>query len=398
MREIYVKSICNLDTISQNNDNAWEKLMAVAEEETGDILFNFKGIEIKNPWNNDKFNEFLKNERVHLKLYFAEETANTIDLVCKLGNLKPGRVINEGVIAKPVVEKVDTGIERLGVELQDYFKINNNVAELELFRRFDQANNVRTVKYIEKAIEILRENNREITEIVINTGRMSVHSQVIELLLYGILEYAKEGLRVTLNSQSKDVSNNINLHRNKIMSKDMGIEDKIKVVKSCVPKLMVGMLARYKRSRAKDEFGRYGGGKLVSNRAAIYRGMTKRNGEVCLGFTTFNGNTFFPRQHWALENDGQILESLDVENLLIPINDVGILDKFMGSRFHFAEPLQYEKEDSITLFDIGNDGKVVRVYATIPMRIKLVLDDWGIGYNKERLEHGIRETNRILGL
>ena len=137
---------------------------------------------------------------------------------------------------------------------------------------------------------------------------------------------------------------------------------------------------------------RFEGGSGKSKHGDIYRGMTKNGSLVGTGIVvSFSWNT-------GLENDGQILESLDVENLLIPIDDVGILDKFMGSRFHFAEPLQYEKEDSITLFDIGNDGKVVRVNATIPIRIKLVLDDWGIRYNKERLEHAIQETNKILGL
>ena len=86
MREVKVRDIYTVDTISKNNQKAWIKLMdylkTVPQDES--VVFDFKGIEVKEPWAVQEFNLFMQDPRVHMVLWSNELTVNGINIMQSL--------------------------------------------------------------------------------------------------------------------------------------------------------------------------------------------------------------------------------------------------------------------------------------------------------------------------
>ena len=356
MKTVIVREIYKVDTISKTNNNAWDILMDIVNKEGVDILFDFKGIEVAEPWGNTNFNKFIGDTRVHIKLYSSQKTVDTIDMACRLGGMKSGRFYNEEVVAPPRITKAELNIIALANQLQEYIVGDDKSAIFEIHRRFDQIGSVDTVAYINKAIDIYTESTG-VKNIIIDTAGMFIQTNILEMFTGLMGEQYKKGVVVNVMSKDKDVMSKIRLYQHLALNRDISIEDKEEI-----------------------------------------KGLHKNtSGETVLKFESFNGNTFYTKEHWELENDGDELDRLDMEVLSIPVGDIGILDKFLGGKYHFLMPIQYDKNDHTTLYSIGQDGKVGHKKATIPMRIKLVLDDWGVQYDNCSLIHAISETIRILG-
>ena len=198
------------------------------------------------------------------------------------------------------------------------------------------------------------------------------------------------------------------------------------------------MLIKYKASKAIDKFGRQGKGEIVSSRIAIYRGIVKKpnyraarmfsnnkeekflnlkfneNGllvdekgnlietsKVGILIDSYNNDKFCTRTEWMAYNDGELMDEngnyikeLPCEHLIIDLNDIGLMDMFLGSSYHFIKPIQRSKEESTTLiieYDSENE-KYIKKVCTIPERIKEVCNDWGVSVNVIELEKDIRAS------
>lgn len=395
MKVINVKDVYKGDTISQNNEKAWLGLLELLKMEQQDVLFDFKGVEVYEPWTNNAFKQFISNEQVYMKVYYNKKLATGIDLMCKLGGLKYGRVFNEEAVQ---VVKEDPMVQNIANQLQQYFVTspNGDTAFMQVYRRFDQISSVNAVKYIEKAILIFSERTG-IHNIVIGTAGITVQKEVIKLLIDLIVSMHNKGLMVRIESKDEYVMEKVSIYQNMKTLKRLGVKDREQIIRNLIPIKTVGMLARYRSSKSVDEFGRQGNGEPISIRATIYEGIGKnKDGILSMKFTSFNGNTFYTRDHWSLENDGEVLNRLSTNEHLIPLNEIGIYNEFFGTRYHFYQPIQTTLDGYTTLYSLDDFGRLISSKVNIPMRIKLVLDDWGIEYNKDELLKSIIETKRIL--
>lgn len=399
MKTINVREVYTVDTISKTNEKAWSTLIALVENEQEDIMFDFKGIEVAEPWTNDKFKEFVGNEHVHMKLYSSQRTVNTIEMTCMLGGLKTGRFFNEDIVAPPTLSREDKKAMEIAGQLQEYFvkdTENEDTGIFQIYKRFDQIGSINTVDYIEKAI-IKYFNETGYKNIVLDTNNIFIQKNILELFANVIGRTLSLGINLNVLSKDKEVMSKIALYQHLAANKNLKINDKYEIAKKQIPHKMVGMLTKYRGSKAVDEFGRHGNGEAISCRVAIFNGFTKNsNNAVCMKFTTYNGNAFYTQEHWALENDGEELSKMMTEELTIPLSEIGLIDKFLGSKYHFSMPIQYDSADSDTIYSLDGEGKVVNTRVTIPMRIKVVLDSWGIEYNEECLNGAIEETERVL--
>ena len=59
-------------------------------------------------------------------------------------------------------------------------------------------------------------------------------------------------------------------------------------------------------------------------------------------------------------------------------------------------PIQYGHEDYTMMYDLTEDGELTYINATVPKRIQMVLDDWGIRYDQSYLLYHILETEKML--
>ena len=404
MREALVRDIYRVDTISKGNGKAWMTLMNWVRDNLGpdeQVQFDFKGIELINPWLTPEFNLFMQDKRIYMKIWNNQDTANTINIMCTMNdNTQEVRAVNVVVPVQKKLTKEELAIIAKAQELQQYFEINGNnpkMAVLHIHKRFDQIGVPITISYIEAAMKQFAKEHG-VTKIRLDAIGISIQSSVIKNLTNLIKSMEDEGVELEINSTDEEVMNKVNMYQSLDGNEVTSEKDRVRIIKALLHNGKVGMLIKYRDSRAADEFGRRGKGKPISCRVAIYRGLKREKDGIHALITTFNGKTFYTRTHWSLEKDNEILSKLDTEELSIPVEQLGVYNSFLGSHYHLVAPIQKKVEDTMTMYSLDENHKIIRNNLTIPERIKVVLDDWGISYDRESLQMCIQQTKDELGM
>lgn len=402
MKEVLVRSIYNVDTISKGNQKAWIKLMDFMSKEVGegeDVMFDFKGIEVIQPWATEEFKKFMQDERVHVKLWCNATTTESINIMCRLSGCSTGRAINEEIAVERKVSKEELQVARMSSELQKYFEEDDddsNHASLMIFKRFDQIGVPITVDYIEAAIrKYCQDSGRK--SVSLEVRNIAIQPSVIKNVTSLISKFDNEGIAININSFDNEIMTKIGMYRSLENSNVGDDQDKLRLIKSVLHPGKVGMLQKYKASKAVDEFGRRGKGQVLSCRVALYRGLERTKDGIHVKFTSYDGNYFYTKHHWGLEHDNEVLKELKCEELSIPLDQFGMYNDFLGSQYHFLAPVQLNEKDTITMYGVDDTGSVTYNKLTIPERIKAVLDDWGIEYDTESLQLYIQKTREVLG-
>lgn len=395
MKEIVVREVYKVDTISKDNENAWNVLTGIMDEEDGKVLFDFKGITLVEPWTNMAFRKFISNDRVYMRLYSSRKIAETIELACELGGMKKGRFVNIDVEVPVKITAEEKKILNIANKFQEHIIKDGGKAVFNIYEEMDQIGVVETVNYIKKAIELFLDNNQDVREFQLNTGKISIQTSIIESILemFNDINDTYGDVNLEITSTDDDVNNKVKLYKNVMMNRTITKEEKYRIIKKELKYKMVGMLTRFKTSKSVDEFGRYGEGIPICCRVAIFEGIV----DDLVVFRTFHGNSFYTLTHWMLQNDGEKLRELHDSIVEIPIDELGITNKFIGSNYHFNMPIQRDKKDYDIIYDIDENGKVLYNKVTIPERIQRVLDSWREEYNKEELMKAIEYTKEILG-
>ena len=399
MKSVLVRDIYTVDTISKGNFKAWLKLMAYMQNvgENEEVEFDFKGIEVIQPWATQEFKKFMQDARVHLKLWGSDETVNTINIMCTLNGFKQNRAVNEVVAVQKVMTQEEKKIISVANDLQFYFDGSNpECVVFNIYKRFDQIGVPVTVKYAEAAMKQYAEKHGT-KKMKFEARGITVQPSVIEHVTGLIKKMAEVGVELEINSEDKEVMTKVGMYSSLGDNKIVSDEDKLKIIKAQLKPGKVGMLMRYKDSKAVDEFGRRGKGKPINCRVAIFLGIKDDDGEQKVVFRTYNGNTFFTRVHWSLEHDGEMLREMETQVVAIPMSEFGMYNDFLGSKFHLITPVQVKESDTVVMYDVDEDGKVIHTYATIPERIKMVFDHWGIEYDKDSVDTYIAKTRELLG-
>lgn len=402
MKEVHVRSIYNVDTISKGNQKAWIRLMQFMADEVAegeDILFDFKGIEVVQPWATEEFKKFMQDERVHIKMWCNANTVESINIMCSLTGCSSGRAVNEEVVVEKKASKEEIQIGRMANELQRYFEDDEDDSthtSLMIFKRFDQIGVPITVDYAEAAIrKYCKDNNK--TFVSFEARNIAIQPSVIKNVTALISKFASEGIKLEINSFDSEVMTKVGIYQSLECSNVGNEQDKLRLIKKALYPGKVGMLQKYKTSKAVDELGRRGKGQVLSCRVALYRGLERTKEGVNVKFTSYDGTYFYTRHHWGLEHDNEVLKELKCEELSIPIDQFGMYDDFLGSQYHLLAPVQLREQDTITMYGVDDSGSVTYNKLTIPERIKAVFDDWGIEYDQESLQLYIQKTRDILG-
>lgn len=395
METISVKSIYNVDTISKGNSKAWNKLIDFMTTQTGDVMFDFKGIEVVQPWGTPEFKLFMQDERVHLKLWCSENTVNSINIMCTLNGFSNNRAINEEIIPEKTLTKEEIQIMKMADQLQPYFDSSEEVPVLNIYKRFDQIGVPITVTYIEAALKKYAEEHG-CNKLKLEAKGITIQTSVIENVTNLIQKLADSGIELEINSNDSEVMNKVGMYQSLSNNQVYSDKDKIRLIKTALTPGKVGMLIKYKDSKATDEFGRSGKGQPISCRVCIYYGLKKIKDTICVCFRTFNGNTFYTHTHWSLEHDNDVIKELDYKDEIIPVGQFGMYNDFLGSKYHLITPVQNKSEDSVVMYGLDEAGKVTYTKMTIPERIKAVFDDWDISYDTETLQAYIQKTKELL--
>ena len=398
--QISARSILNIDTISKGNNKPWDKLMEYMETQPkgNPIEFDFRGIEVNQPCTSTSFMKILNNPDFGMVMYNSEQTVRSIQLMCTLNGQNPDRIRNVNDIVQKQPSTEEKSIERMANQLISYFVTStaDGTGVFEIYKRFDQIGTPNTVKYMEAAIRKYSEATN-IKEIEIYTKNMIIQPGVLDNIVDTVNRLNEEGILVTFRSDDTEIQNKLDMSFD-LSKANYSRKEKLNIMKVRLKPNHVGIFTKYKEGRGRDAFGRQGKGEKVMIRIAIFLGFVNDNGIVKMHFRTFNTNKFYTRDHWYLEHDCEVLEKLEYDDIYASIDELGIYNDFVGTKYHFSACIQFDKSGTITMYKTGENGGVIGERVTIPQRAKMVLDDFGINYDHESLDAYIEETDRLLKL
>lgn len=447
IREVRVKDWCDIDNLTQ--DSSWVDIYEQIKEKVNPdekVLLDFKGINVIEPWTLDTFGKILKFNNIYFRFTsYNKETltnfVNRIKMKCVIEGLLVDRI--DAVYIEPVKvkTKAEIKVEKGGEDIIKQFVISENDAVFNIAAYIDQMGSVDTVLSLSYAIKKISENY-DIKKFIIITKRIFIQDNIIELLAKLILELDEDyGIELLIDTDIEATAKKLGLFVYTSSNESYTIEKKIKAFAE-LPLNMAGMLVKYKNSRAVDEFGRSGKGTVVSNRIAIFRGLCIKIGfneveiikkvhtiedkqvhvtaiittprgkkettkwvdidNLCVYIDSYHNDKFVTHAEWETYHDGEMLDEKGNEITELPktriiedINHVGLMNKFLGKRYHFLRPIQKSSADNKKIITkIDDNGNCIREEVTIPERIKIVLDDWGEKVSFE-LERDIYESKKF---
>ena len=403
--KVKLHDLYSVDTISR--DKSWAKVLEACENLIKDLEpdeyleVDFSGINIVDPWEFTSFSKMLTNERICMKFINSESLVHNIKILCIMDGTDPDRIINETANIPKEKTAEEKKIEKYGKELIKYFKpiADSCVYKFDVKEKYGQMHSVNTVNYIEYVVKELN-STCNAAEFIIDIGTVSVLNNVLEALANLIVRYEAKGIKIQVNIDTEETSKLMQLFMHKAVNDIYDNKERFKVIKQSLKPNTAGMLIKYKKTKAVDEFGRHGHGEIISSRIAIFRGLEvdRDNKTVGVGIDVFDGNAFYPKQHIIAEDDEvELPDRLKCEHLSIGLSQIGICDFFLGSDYHFIIQQSVSESKNI-IIDLDDNGKNIKKLCTIPERMKLVFADWDIEYDKEELEQAIELTNHKLGL
>lgn len=397
LKVVKVKTLYKNTIISHSKSEAWVMLINYINEHNEPTLFDFEGIMVHKPWLNSKFTEFISMDNVYIQLHYSEKECSTINIlyIMNVGKSITKAFNHAPQIVEEAPKKKDDGVDKFAREqLMGYFdEPVDGVVNFRFTDRISQIGKNITVDYLIRAIEIHSENTGN-TKYNVDLHKLVIVTSSISHLVDKQKGLLMKGIELKITHEDPKTAENFRLYTH---IDNLNIEDdkKLDIIKRKLVMNKVGMLIKYKTGRGKktDDFGR-AGSEVISSRAAIYKGMEVIKDKVHLVFITFNSDTLYTKVQWAIENDGQELKELKTDIVKIPFEQVGIMNEFMGSHYHFSSAMQQVADKFFTVIKPDQ----TRVKCTIPERIKIVFDDWKVTYNKVLLKKDIDDTRKYLGL
>src|SRR5699024_5941216 len=132
---ISAKKVYNVDTISHYNDNGWILIDKAVDEckknnPNEEVVVDFKGINLVEPWLNAKFREFMAKKTANLVLYNSEDVADYIKTMCITGGMGNNRVKDITVHVEKGKTREELAIERVANNWQDIIVPSETAADV----------------------------------------------------------------------------------------------------------------------------------------------------------------------------------------------------------------------------------------------------------------------------
>lgn len=389
-----------VDRISQNK--GWIKVHSALKElgTDDDIQIDFSGIKVMDPWDCPEFIEILKDPKIHMLFKNRDELVTRIKMTCILNGAHPENIENIEVEKPKEKTPEERKIEQYGEGLVKLFEKNDAYPDsliLDLRKKYTQLQNTSTLNYIKYAIDKVH-NDTGVKRYIIIIGKMSILDNVLELFANIIIKYKSRGICVEIDLDNPEAVTKMGLYLHKETAKEYTVKERATHIKKRIKNGLPGMLIRYKKSKGLDDFGRFGKGEVISSRIAIIREVKvrKKDNKIVAVVESYNNDYFFTRQQWMIEHDNEQLPCINVDKLEIPLEELGFADDFLGSSYHFLEPVPYDDTDNCkVIVAIDEDGRNVIKKCTLPERMRYVFDDWGIDYTHDDLEDYIGRTKLV---
>lgn len=297
LRELY-----QVDTISQ--DKGWGKVHDALGDLQEDVEIDFANINVVDPWQCPEFKKLLRNKHVHMVFVNSESMVNRIKMMCIIDGLDETRIRNRVVEVPKEKTPEEKKIERYGNELIPIFDITpDGAAVLELEKRYSQIQSTNTLNYIDYAIREIHKT-QGLDKFILKIGKLVILPNVLHVIADMMVQYESEGFHLLVDCDDKETQNSMGLFIHIATTNKYNAKERRSAIINNLKSNMPGMLIKYKKSKALDEFGREGKGEVVSSRVAIFRKLKQSNsGQAVAVIEVFNNNYFYTVEHWMVEHD-----------------------------------------------------------------------------------------------
>lgn len=390
-----LKELYQVDTISQ--DNSWERVIRAVEAIKEHMDIHIGDVNIIEPWNCLNFKQLLREHDIRLIFTNNKDMVNRIKVMCIFDGIDDSKVENMEVKREEKETPGQLRLARCGKELADFFKVDCGQAVFNMKDRYTQLFNPETTEVIDYAMRYIHDN-QGVNKFMLNMGGINTSNSILENIADMIIRYEMDGLDLSVDTDNEEYGKNLKMFLHKSTAKTYDSRARLRAISKHLSVNEAGILIKYKKSRAVDEFGRHGHGEVVSSRMAIFLGIEGSGSNAVAVFRSFDSNYFYTRQSWMINNENEIPDSLVSNIVKMKLDEIGIGDLFIGKDYHFIKPVQRDlKESMIIAYGIGEGGRVLKKEFTIPERMKAVFDDWGIAYDSRKLMAAIEDTEREIG-
>lgn len=395
MNKIDVRTILNITTISPENTGAWIKLMETIGVVNQDLLLDFRGIKLINPWTNEEFKRLMSNPFIYIKVYTSEKVATNIEIMLRMGGLKTGRTSNEDIVIKSAPTMDDKKRDRFVNKINAYIEKKDNMIHINMSKVCTQMGEEITVEALEVSLNKALNNHSEITDILINLNEMYIQENIIKRMAE-LENNLIRPVNLVINSKIASVEGYIDIFRHLNKTGRLTQKEKLQMFKKAVPVKTVGIITMFKETIKRDLFGRMGDGKPNYCRVCIFEGFKKEGNDIYLLFTVFKGDSFLTSVDYQFEHDGEKIEKPESINLKVKIHEIGFGDSFVGIRGHFNFPIMYDMSGIRSSYVVSEGGRISTENLTLPEYIRKVLHDFSIEHDREELEKAIYETRLLM--
>lgn len=397
--DIFSQAGYRISSIECNNTKAWKILRDWVAQTTGPIMLDFKDLIVKEPWINNTFQAMMAEHEVYLQFWYSAFFVSQLNASLLFHGITGTRAFN--AVKQPAATKSGYRVlaETRGKAMLSAFfvedKDGQQIAVLDISKTSLKAlDSYACIPWIKVAVELYHQEHGT-SHIEIDFCDMPMNDNVIQSLGQMVSDLGKNGISVHIRGVGGKLLDNVSSH---IKLSENGVitnSDRLRIIKRSLTENKVGMLVKYLDNKQVDSFGRYGLGVPLYCRVARYVRLVTIRGVRTVHFVCYNGNTFYPKEHQRFYD---VLNNVELKtyDVYVGIDELGLYDLFMGTKYHFCAPIQKSKADSTEMItDIDEDGYSARMF-TIPERIKVVFDDWNVPYDKEQLQAYIQHTQELL--
>lgn len=391
-----VTDIAITSLISYNNITS-DKSWGIVRENLEKILPNYdkvrlliKDVTLVNPCHLDNYMAILKMDNVILRFFGENDKyAETSKGICILMNIDTSKIEIE---PKVVVEKESVQAKRNRTNMNRMLEKFTVDGKRAVFRISDtDINSITTIQAIKYAALKIYEDYK-VTSMDIDFSNCNINESCFKNISELINSCRELGINIDIISDIEQVMKNITLSlKNSQGNDNSGALGRMK-------RNTVGILVKYKNSNGLDTFGRRGRGEIAFSRVAIFRGFDENDPNIII-IDTIHRDDYKTKVEKLVDNDfdEDVIDRLPFKTERIQVSEIGFYNETIGSTYNFLYPEQQKlDESSNTIIGINVDGTNIRRRMCMPERIKFILDEYGVKYNKSELEASIERNKAYL--
>ena len=392
-RTIVVKDLLGVNALGFMDEGMWFKVLKDIMQDYKNLdqtyVLDFRGMELDQPWKSKFYSSMMKDSRIRA-IFDNGEIASNTRIMLILAGCKDDDKVSLIVSERNDLEQKSIRQENTEVYGDEMFKtlvFRGSECDFDIYKLYGAWTGDKTINYVRHCVSRVINERPDVNIININVGDINVSDDNVDRIVQLKIEVESNGVTLNFRSNDQDIMDMYEMYMFKNKRKRVSHSDRVEAFR----KLRSGtamLLAQYKKTRRRDDFGRSGDGEVISMRPSVVVGLSDDEKKLVLNvFSTENFETTFEYEL----NNCEEHPGLKEYRLNIDLEKIGIGNEFMGRYYHLVFPITDEGDERYRTVLIEDDKRVVKDL-TVGEKMKAVFDSHGIQYDREELDRCIKES------